>query len=367
MISAKAKACCFIAIAFTVLLLLSEIVLFYARPPFYELDSVLGWRLRSNLNISTTQKALDGEEYNVLFETNAEGLRTFGPSATAPIQILVLGDSFTADATASNDQMWYSILVKELSRASGRPLEDFYVLAGGGGGYGTYQNVLLAERLSNTVNATVLIHQFCDNDFVNAHYEWESEGNGRTQYMLRPYATIGVDTPQFRPGFVASTYRSVLGRSRIFNKFEDVIQTMQYRWYGDYSHQIAPEIQSRYEEESLALTRHLLARLRAIYAKVPAVMVNCSGEPIGLNKLWTTLAEEAGFTPLTLPSDVMLAAKTRGEKDIFRVDGAHFSEKGNRLYGAALAKALLSDDSSPFMISVTGNMPLKRRYDLNPA
>jgi hypothetical protein len=37
----------------------------------------------------------------------------------------------------------------------------------------------------------------------------------------------------------------------------------------------------------------------------------------------------------------MLAAKARGEKDIFRVDGAHFSQKGNRLYGAALAKALL--------------------------
>jgi hypothetical protein len=79
------------------------------------------------------------------------------------------------------------------------------------------------------------------------------------------------------------------------------------------------------------------------------------------------LAEEAGFTPITLPSDVILAAKARGEKDIFRVDGAHFSEKGNRLYGTALAKALLSDESSAFMISVTGNIPLKRWYDLNPA
>ena len=363
----KARALWFIAIGLIGLVLLSEIVLSYARPPFYELDLVLGWRLRSNLNISTTQKALDGQEYTVLFQTNADGLRTFGLNPTAPIQILVLGDSFIADATASNDYMWYSILVKELSGATNRPLDDFYVLAGGGGGYGTYQNVLLSERLLNQVNPTVFIHQFCDNDFVNAHYEWESAGNGRTQYMLRPYARIGNDAPFFRPGFAAFAYRSFLGSSRIFNKVEDLVQTFQYKWHGDYSQPIAPEIQSRYEKESVALTRHLLARLRSNYAKIPAFMVNCSGEATGPNKLWTTLAEEAGFTPITLPSDVILAAKARGEKDIFRVDGAHFSEKGNRLYGTALAKALLSDESSAFMISVTGNIPLKRWYDLNPA
>jgi len=366
-ILARVRTSCFVAISFIALLLLSEIALSYARPPFYELDGLLGWRLRSNLNISTTQKTLDGQEYKVLFQTNADGLRTFGHSSTAPIQILVLGDSFTADATASNDQMWYSVLVKELSVLSDRPLEDFYVLAGGGGGYGTYQNVLLSERLSNKVNPTVFIHQFCNNDFVNAHYEWESEGNGRTQYMLRPYAGIGDDAPQYRPGLIAYAYRSVLGRSRIFNKIEDLIQTLQYRWYGDYSQQIAPEIQSRYEKESVALTRHLLTRLRSKYAKIPALMVNCSGEQTGPNKLWSTLANEAGFISITLPSDVMDAAKTRGEKDIFRIDGAHFSEKGNRLYGAALAKALLSDDSSPFMISVNRPMPLKRGSRHDPA
>jgi hypothetical protein len=333
--------------------LLSEIALSYARPPFYELDPLLGWRLRSNLNISTTQKALDGQQYNVSFQTNADGLRTFGPNPTAPIQILVLGDSFTADATASNDQMWYSVLVKELSTATDRPLEDFYVLAGGGGGYGTYQNVLLSERLSNIIKPTLFIHQFCDNDFVNAHYEWEGEGNGRTQYMLRPYATTGNGVPKFRPGFVASAYRSFLGRSRIFNKIEDFIQNLQYRWHGDYSEEIARELQGRYENEAIELTRLLLTRLRSNYQNIPALIVNCSGEPAGPNKLWTTLAEEAGFTPITLPSDVMLAAKARGEKGIFRIDGAHFSEKGNRLYGAALAKALLSDFSSPFIQKIS--------------
>ena len=323
------------------LMLLSEIAVSYVRPPFYEVDSLLGWRLRPNISITTTQQTLDGQDYEVHFKTNTEGLRNFGPNPNAPLQILVLGDSFTADATASNDRMWYSIMVKELSLMINRPLEDFYVLAGGGGGYGTYQNLLLSERLVTKVKPTFFIHQFCSNDFVNAHSEWESEGNGRTQYMLRPYATIG-DEPTFRPGVLAMAYRSVLARSRIFNKLEDMIQTLQYRWYGDYSRTLAPEIQDRYEEESLILTRHLLTRLRSNYAQIPAVMVNCSNEQTGPNRFWTNLAEEAGFIPITLPSDIVGEAKARGEKDTFRSDGAHFSEKGNQIYGAALAKMLLS-------------------------
>ena len=56
----------------------------------------------------------------------------------APIRILVLGESFTAEPFASDDRMWHSKMAEQLSVLAERPLDDYHVIAGGAGGYGTY-------------------------------------------------------------------------------------------------------------------------------------------------------------------------------------------------------------------------------------
>ena len=77
------------------------------------------------------QTTLGGRKYLVSYATNGSGLRIFGTNDRAPVRILVLGDSFTAEQYASNDRMWYAKMTERLAERTHRPLRDFYVLAGG--------------------------------------------------------------------------------------------------------------------------------------------------------------------------------------------------------------------------------------------
>lgn len=182
----------------------------FLRPSIYENVEPLGWRLRSRVRRVFSQSTLGGKEYEVAFSTNVHGVRTFGMNDHAPVRILVLGDSFTAEPFASDDRMWYSKMAERLSVLAERPLDDFYVIAGGAGGYGTYQQVLLSEALVDKVDPTVFILQFCVNDFVNNHLEWESESLVRNQYLRRPFVSIRSDAPRHQSGVLARLYRSGL-------------------------------------------------------------------------------------------------------------------------------------------------------------
>jgi hypothetical protein len=306
----------------------------------HERDGLLGWRVKPALKFTRTERALDGKEYRVDYATDALGLRTFGARRDAPVRILVLGDSFTMQPTASNDRMWYARLAQDLSRRTGRPLDDFFVMAGGGGGYGTYQELLLARELVGQVRPTLLVLQFCANDFVNNHFEWEGEGIVRIQYSLRPYASLGSEEPRYHSGPGASLYRWLAHRSRIFGSIERVIEDGLARKYQGYARPLPPDQVARYQREAVEITRKLLSQLRGAFAGIPAVMVNCSGEKVGPNAGWMALGAEAGFVPLGAPSDLGFQAHAHGDRGLFLADGAHLSEEGNQAYGAALGEEM---------------------------
>ncbi len=312
-----------------------------AAPPIYQSDPLLGWRLRPDLDRLIEQTSLEGTTYDVAFATDANGLRTVGTNARAPIRVLVLGDSYTADPFASNDRMWYAKMVEQLAVLTQRPLDDYHVSAGGGGGYGTYQAALLAEQLGRTVNPTLFIHQFCGNDFTNNHYGWEAESIVWNQYLLRPYATLGAEEPYYHTGFSAFVYRSLYGRSRLFTRVAQAVQAWRFNWYGAYFPS-PPRNLATYEAESVALTRSLLTELRTQFARTPAVMVNCEEGVSGPERLWTALAQDAGFVPITSPSEAVLEAQAGGAREIFHADGGHLSDAGNQLYGSVLADTLVS-------------------------
>jgi lysophospholipase L1-like esterase len=285
---------------------------------------------------------LGGQRYVADFATNREGFRVFGSNAKAPFRILVLGDSFTADPYGSDDKMWYGKMAERLAAHMHRPQRDFYVLAGGGGGWGTYQELLLSQRIAHTVKPNLFVLQFCSNDFQNNSYEWESKSVTRGQWMRRPFWNPLTGKTRYAPGILPILYRSVLGETRLFSRTDSVMAGIQFKRYGGYFEPLPPDVTAKYERDSIALTRLLLTKLRQEYNGIPAVMVNCDGDESGPNKRWANLARDAGFIPLAGPSDFLRSLKDPERKTVLNSDGSHLSNVGNQRYGAIAGDELAS-------------------------
>lgn len=333
-----------LVISFVAIIVLIDVGHYFLKPSIYKNDRELGWELRPNLKRTFTQHNLSGGQYNVEFSTNQDGVRTFGNNTHAPNRILVLGDSFTGEPTSSNDKMWYAEMVRKVAESSKTPLDNYYVWAAGAGGYGTYQNLLLSKRLLPKIKPTLLILQFCANDFANNHFEWESLGIVRNQSMRRPYANPSdLSQPLYDQSFLGKVFRSILGESKVFNTVDSIIQKYEFKTYGGYSRPMTNSTLMRLEQESVVLTSQILTQLRMQFQDVPAVMINCDGSPSGINGLWTEIATKAGFIPLRAPSDFLLSAKSEQKNDLFNLDGAHLSEEGNLRFGEILAESLINN------------------------
>ena len=74
-----------------------------------------------------------------------------------------MGDSFTVGPYASDDQM-YSSEIKKIFKKNNLNYNWFVM---GSAGWGTLQQYMYLEKKINNIKPDILIHQFCDNDFVN--------------------------------------------------------------------------------------------------------------------------------------------------------------------------------------------------------
>ena len=330
-------------VVLAILAVLVEVGFHFLRPTIYRNDSLLGWNLRANTHATFVQRDLAGQPYAVDFSTDENALRTYGKNPSAQHRILVLGDSFTGEPSASNDKMWFASMARKLAQTTGAQADDYYVWAGGAGGWGTYQSLLLGEELSKKLQPTLLILQFCTNDYPNNHYAWESVAITRNQTMRRPYAdSTDLSKPKYHEGLVGKVYRSIIGESKVFNSLDALIQRIEFNIYGGYGKPLPLETVVRFREEAVDLTRSLLARLRQQFPHIPAAMISCDGEQTGLGGRWIDLARETGFLPLVAPADFLRQASAAGEKKYFGQDGAHLSEKGNLEFGSVVADSLLA-------------------------
>ena len=76
----------------------------------------LGWILNKDIEFEIKSFTKNKKKYFINFKTsNVEGFREF-PKKKHSQNILILGDSFTAGPFASNSEMYYSYLKKNLMR-----------------------------------------------------------------------------------------------------------------------------------------------------------------------------------------------------------------------------------------------------------
>ncbi len=313
-----------------------------------QLDPKLGWRLKKNVVYHREKTALNGRRFDVTLTTDQYGTRTFGTKRDAPVRVLVLGDSYTGEPYASDDQMWYAAFIRRLAALTNRPLDDFYVVAAASGGYGTLQSLMLAEEIKRSYAPTLLLHQFCDNDFSNNSFEQERKSVVLNQWMLRPYLGKDRETVVFHEGALARLYRTMLFRSSLFGLFDRALQVSLSNHYGGYlmisqkdKDAYLKEVRATtYDPEAIELTEFLLAKIRKNFAEVPALLVDCPIEHSSFNPIWVEAAKQAGFVPIVAPSDYLVEAKARGESDLFGADGAHLSDRGNEVMGNILADSV---------------------------
>ncbi len=307
------------------------------KPSLVEFDPELGWKLKANFDRTYEQKTLQGQKYQARFQTNEYGFRTYGNNDPNSLKILVLGDSFTADAFSSNEQAWFSVLAQEIEREKKLLPNSVTVWAGGAGGYGTLQELILAKRIKQHFKPDLLIVQFCTNDYIDNSQDLENSTFLRQLKFRRPYLN-SEEKIQFNQGVLAFLYRSfIFENSRILNKLDSLINGLEYKIYSGYSWPVVNLEQQR--KKSYEITKILLEKFHKEFEDIPNVIIICSSDPNNIDKQWLNLVRGVGFVPIIDPSDEIYHELKTG-KDLLHSDGGHWNINGNKLVGKILYKQM---------------------------
>jgi hypothetical protein len=174
---------------FLLLLLISLVgevgvrVMVYLRNKSYptlttEADEQLGSRAMGDFHWDGTVKDADGKVYPLHFNTDHQGFRLFGDTASAKKKVLFLGDSFTQAIEVSDDKTYYALLADSL---------DIEAFAYGCRGFSTLQELMFLRKYLPVIQPDVVVLQFCSNDFINNHYELERHSQLNNNRRRRPY------------------------------------------------------------------------------------------------------------------------------------------------------------------------------------
>lgn len=323
-----------------------ETYLNFSRPKIYQPDKHLGWKIKSNISLIKEDRDYLGIPYKVDFSTNEQGLRITG-ALKPDLKILILGDSYTMEPTSSNNDMWFAEFGRVLELNMNK---DIMVTAGGGGGWGTYQNILLAKQIAQNMSPDIFILQFCENDYSNNLFELESKGIVRNQYLNRPYGiSNGNNLTFFRTETLsAQIYRAITNYSRLASFIDSRIQAIQYSNLNGYFYYMDQFMKDKLHKEAIETTGHQLKEFKNIFPKTSMYILNCSEskDPV-FSGIWKDLATHAGFKVLSQPSlfvSSIREAKETNNRDLLgflNIDGAHLSNIGNKKFGEIAANEFL--------------------------
>jgi lysophospholipase L1-like esterase len=327
------KKIIFIIPIISILIVFLEQYANYKSPSWHKSDLELGWVLKKNFKHTYTFVDYLGNIYDSKFSTDQNGFRNYSTSEKELGEtFLVIGDSFVADPYSGNEEMWYSQMIKSLKEQNKK---NYTVYGAGGGGYGTLQEYLLLKRIIENKKFDYYILQFCSNDFNNNNYSIEKKGLVYNQFFRRPFLDIKTKTIFFDQSIIAKISRNAFfGDSKIFNKIIHQISLIKK------NKQIPYEVTEEIKNESYEATLYLLHEMKKLVENKKFFMVNCDAKN-GLNKDWDKVAKELNYIPIVEPSEKIFLYSLNN-KDIFFLDGGHYNNKGNKIFGTEIAKFILS-------------------------
>jgi lysophospholipase L1-like esterase len=329
-------------IAVTGELLIRTIHLLRDGIPFFEspskgvgaisLDPRLGWRATPNYKLDLAEStAKDHRIYQVHRSQSAQGFRTYGNVATRKAKLLVIGDSVTQATAVSDDKTYHSLLGTTLG---------VEVFAYGAGGYGTLQEYLILDEVYDAIKPTMILWQFCGNDFINNDHALEVESVINNNGWIRPYFEDGqVVLRSPKPaGLQAREWvqhhsrflyfvMTRLDRLRVRSAHETVEFAIEREGFNH------PEF-----VRSVTVTDTLMGRVRARVGQTPMYAFNCTtDEPY--TTAFETIARHYNIHFWRTVAAAVHDAVNKGE-DVFASDGDHWNEYGHSLIAAVLLQQL---------------------------
>ncbi len=317
-------------------LFLIEIFLQIYMPAADSPDKIVGWKLKKNFVRNVTQTDSFNNKYEVNFRTNEFGVRTNLKYKNPDLKVLVLGDSFTGGAFASNTEMWFSIFADEVYNSSKLKMQ---VWASGSGGYSSFQEYLIAKEIKNYFNPDVLILQFCENDYINNYWPIEIDSIGFITFIRRPYYDKSLKNYRVSHPFSFIFNSDIIMSSRIFNITYAILEkyfisSIDYKKYEKNLNKI-----NNPNHESVKLTLEILVKIKKLFKNIPSYITNCN--PPEKIKNWNFLVENSKFIPLLKPPYKIQEIKKENKLAVMHKDGGHWSNIGNRIFGKELAKEFL--------------------------
>ena len=206
----------------------------------------------------------------------------------------------------------------------------------GTGGYGTVQQYLLLEKYFEIIKPSIILHQFCTNDFFDNSIEISRLSTSHNQYYRRPYYINGkilrIDTN------FAKSYRFLYKHSFIFKKFDQIYNFKQFRLYGRYT----KDIPSEYIEQTIDNTQILFSKIRKLIGQDTLYFsTNCADEKHDyLSSEWEKIINNINGFAIVEPSKKLIKLKNNG-LDVHHEDGGHINEEGNRIYGEMTAQEMM--------------------------
>jgi hypothetical protein len=187
------------------------------RGMFFQFDREAGWRCRAGVDL---RFVLPGD-YDVRVRCNSQGLRDREHPFAKPAgvrRLLCLGDSYTWGQGVENEQMFASVLERELP---GSETINFGVA-----GYSAVQELVRLETdgLSYAPDWTVVL--FCDNDLDG---DFSRKGERRPVADLREDGALHVIHRPVEQGFTEPVTRWLRTHSRLAIEFDYRVRLMGER------------------------------------------------------------------------------------------------------------------------------------------
>lgn len=295
------------------------------------LDDMLGWRARAGYYDEVTETTSHGKRYPVMRSQHDYGFRMFGDLRSGKPVILVIGDSFTQASQVSDQDTYFAIIKRKL---------DAEVFAYGAGGFGTLQEYMILDRYVDMIRPSLILWQFCLNDFINNDPALETASLLNNNGWRRPYWVDGRIEYLLPKTWTGSLRIWAQRHSRFFH-------WMFSRWDRLLAMHHGQTVEDDIAREGLAhkgfqhamdVTGELVHMTRLRVGDIPIVAFSCrKAEPY--DTAFKTISIQSGVTFLPDIAGEIGAAHDRGE-DVFHIDMGHWSVEGHRLAGSLISDHL---------------------------
>jgi hypothetical protein len=293
------------------------------------LDSRLGWRATAHYTRDLSDTTQHGLVYSVHRSQGQYGFRSFGDVGTKRGKLLVMGDSYTQATAVSDDKTYHALLGQMLGME---------VFAYGAGGYGTLQEYLILDEVVDYIRPSMLLWQFCSNDFINNDHALEVASTLNNNGWVRPYWEEGVIVPR-SPKPISGQLREWIQHHSRFLYF--VISRTDRVWARTATDTVERAIEREGAKhpgfaQAMRVTDELIGRLRARVGAMPIYAFNCDAdEPY--TTAWENIAKRHGIIFWRDVAASIDQAAQAGE-DVLAASDTHWNERGHAIIGRSLAQ-----------------------------